>query len=245
MDPSPSPSSDGVPEPAPARVAPPRWGIGDFLWIYVVGIVGSFVGASIGFAFTHDTSDHVGALTTALSLVGQFGTWFACVFYVARQKGRSARADFGAALHWRDWWVPLAGIVVSLVANVVVLPLVSIANAHQNVVNDLDKAGGAKLTVLAVTAALIAPVCEELLFRGVLLRALRRRMSPEWAVVVQALAFAFAHPMLSPTLGDLAVVPGLFLFGAVSGVVALRSDDLSKSILLHVGFNLLATLSAL
>ena len=67
----------------------------------------------------------------------------------------------------------------------------------------------------------------------------------EWAVIVQALGFALAHPMLSPTLGDLAVVPALFLFGAVSGVLAVRSGDVSRSIVLHVGFNLLATLFAL
>ncbi|MDP9334098.1 MAG: CPBP family intramembrane metalloprotease, partial [Actinomycetota bacterium] len=88
-------------------------------------------------------------------------------------------------------------------------------------------------------------VCEELLFRGLLLRALRRRMSPEMAVIVQALAFALAHPMLSPTLGDFAVVPALFLLGAVSGVVAVRRGDLSASIMMHIGFNLVTTLLAL
>ena len=222
-----------------------RWGLGDFAWIYVAGIVASVVGASIGFALTGDTSDHIGAVTTALSTFGQFGTWFLCIAYVARRKGHSLRADFGLTVQLRDWWAPFAGIGLFLVGTVMITPLVNIANAHQQVVDDLDTASGAKLAVFAVVAALVAPICEELLFRGLLLRALRRRMSPTQAVIVQALAFALAHPMLSPTLGDFAVVPALFLLGAVSGVVAVRKGDLSASIMMHIGFNLITTLLAL
>jgi membrane protease YdiL (CAAX protease family) len=240
----------GSSSPSPERVPATggtvlRWGLGDFLWIYVAGIFASLVGASIGFALTGDSSGHIGAVTTALSTFGQFGTWFVGVVFIARSKGRSVRDDFGLTLHVRDGWALFAGLGLFLVAAALIEPLVRIANERQQVVDDLTKAGGAKLAVFAVVAALVAPVCEELLFRGLLLRALRRRMAPEAAVIVQALAFALAHPMLSPTLGDLAVVPALFLLGAVSGVVAVRRADLSASILMHVGFNLVTTLLAL
>jgi membrane protease YdiL (CAAX protease family) len=248
----PPPDSRDVPEPEPRRASapeaeplPPRWGLGDFVWIYVAGIVASAIFGQVGVAITGDTSGHIGALTLALSAGGQFGTWFGCTAFVARAKGSSLRADFGFRVRARDWWVPFAGVGIFLIATVLILPLVNIANAHQQVVNDLDNANGLTLAVFAVIAVMIAPLCEELLFRGLLLRSLRRRMSPEWAVIVQALAFALAHPMLSPTIGDLAVVPALFLLGAISGMVALRRGDLSPSILMHVGFNLLTTIAAL
>ncbi len=238
MDPG---SSSPTPERVPATdVTPLRWGLGDFLWIYFAGIVASVVGASVGFAITGDTSGHVGALTTALSTFGQFGTWLASLVYIAHSKGRSLRDDFGLTFQLEDWWAPFAGLGLFLVGSALIYPLVSIANANQQVVDDLRQAGGAKLAVFAVVASIVAPVCEELLFRG-----LRRRMSPEMAVIVQALAFALAHPMLSPTLGDFAVVPALFLLGAVSGVVAVRRGDLSASIMMHIGFNLVTTLLAL
>jgi len=233
------------PERVPATDSPLRWGIGDFLWIYIAGIVASVVGASIGFALTGDTSGHIGAVTTALSTFGQFGTWFAAIAYIARSKGRSIRDDFGLTLKLEDWWAPFAGLGLFLVGSALIYPLVNIANANQQVVDDLRDAGGAKLAVFAVVAAIVAPICEELLFRGLLLRALRRRMSPVMAVIVQALVFALAHPMLSPTLGDFAVVPALFLLGAVSGVVAVRRGDLSASIMMHMGFNLVTVLLAL
>ncbi len=243
MDPG---SSSTPPERVPARDrVGVGWGIGDFVWIYFAGILASVVGVSVGFAFTGDTANHVGAVTTALETLAQFGTWFGGVVLIARLKGRSAAEDFGLSLQLRDWWAPFAGLGLFLIGTVLIAPIVNLANAHQQVVQDLDKASGAKLAVFAIVAALVAPVCEELLFRGLLLRALRRRMSPTAAVIVQALAFALAHPMLSPTLGDFAVVPALFMLGAVSGIVATRKGDLSASIMMHIGFNLVTTLLAL
>jgi uncharacterized protein len=98
---------------------------------------------------------------------------------------------------------------------------------------------------LAVFAVLLAPVVEELVFRGLLLRALLRRMDVTGAVVVSSLAFALVHVIGDPSLGSLAVVPGLLGIGMVAAVLAVRSGSLSQPILLHVGFNLLTTLYAL
>ena len=50
--------------------------------------------------------------------------------------------------------------------------------------------------------------------------------------------FALAHPLLDWSLGTLSIVPALFALAVVSGVAAERTGDLSVSILLHVGFNL-------
>jgi hypothetical protein len=221
-----------------------RWGLADFAWIYVAGILISVFAATIGIAITGDTAGDVGALTTALGAFGQFGGWFVCVALVARYKGRSLGADFGLRLDIRDWWAVFAGLGLFVVGSLMILPLVDLANERQQVVQDLERASGAKLAVFALVAAIVAPVCEELLFRGLLLRALRRRVAPVAAVAIQALVFALAHPLLSPTLGDLAVVPALFMLGVVSGVAASRKGDLSASILMHIGFNLVTTLAA-
>ncbi|MDQ1480802.1 MAG: protease family protein, partial [Actinomycetota bacterium] len=82
------------------------------------------------------------------------------------------------------------------------------------------------------------------LFRGLLLRGLRRRFSPVVAVTLSALVFALAHPALDPTWGTFVIVPALFGMGAVSGAIAVRRGDLSVSILLHIGFNFLTTFGA-
>jgi len=58
-------------------------------------------------------------------------------------------------------------------------------------------------------------------------------------VVLGGVAFAVVHlldPSAAPLLAPLALV------GVLSGILAVRSGDLSRSILLHAGFNLLSAI---
>jgi membrane protease YdiL (CAAX protease family) len=75
-----------------------------------------------------------------------------------------------------------------------------------------------------------APIIEELVYRGLLQGALVRRVRPAVAVVVVALLFALVH--FRPVQ-----YPGLFAFGLVLGVCALRTRRLGMAIAAHVGFN--------
>jgi membrane protease YdiL (CAAX protease family) len=228
--------------PPTEAARPLRWGIGDFLWLWPGGVVASVVLASIAIGITGAED---GALAFAFGAVGQFGGWVAGAWLISRTKGRSLRDDFGFVVRWRDWWAVPAGIGVFYVAVVLILPLVALVDESQDVVEELENATSAKLVVIALTAGLLAPVCEELLFRGVLLRALRRRLSPAVAVGVSAAVFAFAHPLLDGSLGTFARTPAFFLLAVVSGIAALRTGDLSVSILLHVGFNFVTVVGAL
>lgn len=221
------------------------WGLGDFFWIYFGGIFAGLVLATVGFGLTGDRPAHPGAITDGLAFLGQFGGWLLGLGYISRRKGvGTLRGDFGLVVHARELWVIGVGVGLEIALSVLIYPIVNLVHQSQDVVKDLDQARGVHLVLIALVAALVAPVCEELLFRGLLLRSLRRRVSPAAAVGISALVFALAHPMLDPTLGTFAVVPALFALGVISGVAALRRGDLSVSILLHIGFNLLATVSA-
>ena len=240
MDPGPQNAAE------PRAGSSPRWGLGDFFLVYFAGLVVSFVGLAVAVAITGDKSGHLGALSVALAAGGQFGGWLGATAVVARTKGHSLRRDFGFTLRIHAWWGVFAGLGLFLVGSLMILPIVElINNEHQQVAQDLADATGAKLVVLVVLAGLLAPVVEELLFRGLLLRALRRRIEPTAAIAVQALVFAFVHPLLSPSLGDLAVVPALFLLATASGIASETTGDLSASILMHIGFNLVTTLAAI
>jgi membrane protease YdiL (CAAX protease family) len=224
-----------------------RWGLGDFFAIYFAGVVAGVLLASLGYGITGDPSGDPGALTTALALLGQFGGWVLGLVWVSRRKGRGRlRADYGLVVRLRDGWFVVAGVGLEIALSLLILPIVNLAdNEHQSVVQELEKAHGMELAVLALFAGLVAPLCEELLFRGLLLRSLARRVPAVWAVAISAAVFAAAHPLFDPSLGSLAVVPALFALGAISGVAALRSGELSRSIFLHFGFNLLTTFAAL
>jgi membrane protease YdiL (CAAX protease family) len=219
-----------------------RWGIPDALWCYLAGILGAIVGLTVTGARPDD--DRVAVL--AAGLLGQYGASVGVLVAVSRTKGLgSLRADFGLTVRARDWSAVLGGVGLQVAIGIALVPIVHLVDESQTVVRDLDEASGAELWLLAVTALLLAPVLEELLFRGLLLRALLRRTTPVAAVAVSAVVFALVHPLLDPSLGSVAVVPGLLGVGLLTGVLAVRTGDLSRPILVHLGFNLLTVVGAL
>jgi len=242
-----------VPSPVPSRGSavypgrPVRWGTPDFLWVWVGGVVAAVVGATVAYAVRGPADAESDAVVFVGSIIGQWVGMIGLLLLISLRKGsRSLAADFGLRLHLRrDWWVVPVGCGVQIVANLALVPIALIADrgeAAQDVVQRLQRSTGPELALIAISAVLIAPVVEEVLFRGLLLRALLRRMQPAPAVGVSALVFASVHLL---DAGALLVLPGLLLVGLVNGVLAVRGGDLSRPILLHVGFNLLVLVAAL
>jgi membrane protease YdiL (CAAX protease family) len=93
-------------------------------------------------------------------------------------------------------------------------------------------------SVMIGAAAGLAPVCEELAFRGHLLSALRLRARPASAIALSALAFAALH--LDPVR-----LPGLLFLGGLYGWLTWRSGSLYPAVLAHAVNNAAATALAL
>lgn len=93
-------------------------------------------------------------------------------------------------------------------------------------------------TVLVVSATALAPVCEELAFRGHLLSALGLRLRPGAAIGLSALAFAALH--LDPVR-----LPGLLFLGALYGWLTWRSGSIYPAVLAHAVNNAAAMAQAL
>lgn len=221
-----------------------RWGIGDFFIVYVAGLVCSVAGFSVGAALSGlEPGDDTNAATLGYAIGAMYLAYGGALFLISQYKGRgSLFLDFGVAIRLKYWWALVAGFGLQFVLGLLVLPLITLVdNEQQSVVEELRDSSGAKLAILLVAAGLLAPVFEEVLFRGLLLRSLRRRFTPELAIGIQALIFAAAH-LTDPSLGSLAVVPALYALGVISGIAAVRVGDLSVSIPLHMGFNLVTLL---
>jgi uncharacterized protein len=86
------------------------------------------------------------------------------------------------------------------------------------------------LACFLITAAIAAPIFEEIMFRGFLLPSLTRYMSPSAAIVLSSLIFAIAHLSLSEVLP-------LMVLGMILGFVYTRSRNLLSPILLHSLWN--------
>jgi len=104
-----------------------------------------------------------------------------------------------------------------------------------------EAASGTSGTLLVlVTVGLVAPLAEEVVFRGVLLPGLARRMRPGLALVATSFVFAVFH---IPSHGIGAVMPGLL--GLVFGWARLRTGGLTAPVVLHAANNLLVSFLAL
>jgi len=96
---------------------------------------------------------------------------------------------------------------------------------------------------LAIVAVTIGPMIEELLFRGVLLSALMRRMSTALSVAICAAMFGLVH--LSGLDFQWYALPNLMLFGLALCWLRLRSGSLWPPILAHGLYNLFALVALL
>ena len=78
-----------------------------------------------------------------------------------------------------------------------------------------------------LTIAVCAPICEEVVFRGAVIRALMN-WKPNWklAVVISALLFSIAH--MNP-----AQMPHAFLLGLLLGWVFVRTGSVVPGIIIH------------
>ena len=128
---------------------------------------------------------------------------------------------------WRYWGWLAATIAYGIAASVAVSTFYPQAR-------DWDRTPEHPLpmAVFLVLAVLMAPVAEELLFRGWIFTALRSRRSAFAAIVLSAAAFAAPHGNGAP-LYALAVFP----VGLVLGRVRERTGSIKATMLLHAGYN--------
>ena len=86
------------------------------------------------------------------------------------------------------------------------------------------------LVLLALTAVVLAPLFEELVFRGVLLPVLARVLGRGWGVVISGLVFAVAHL----SIGEL---PPLLVLGIGLALLRLSSGRLLPCVVMHACWN--------
>jgi hypothetical protein len=155
---------------------------------------------------------------------------------------RSFARDFGLMAFPVDliWLVAGVGLqIVSILVAYVIVELAGGKGAEQDAVRVLRDAGLGAKVALAICFGLLAPVIEELIFRGAFQRALQRHLAVPIAVLTQAAFFAFVH--LSDPEAYLGL-PSIFAVGLLAGFLAARTNRLGPAIALHAGFNLTVVL---
>ena len=225
--------SEGSATPGLRDGPPARWGLGDA----TLGLLGGFVtaNAAVGVwaALARSSDPSLGSM--AAGWLGLWAFFVGAPVLASRLKGRaSLAADFGLRARWRDG----AGLAVGVACQLLVIP--ALYFLIERVTGDLDVAraarelasrvDGAAFVVFALVVTFAVPVVEELFYRGLMLRAAARRFGTPWAVLGSSAIFGISH-------FQLVQFPGLFAFGVVLAVLAVRTGRLGASIAAHMAFN--------
>jgi uncharacterized protein len=107
---------------------------------------------------------------------------------------------------------------------------------------DIDRLGGVAGTALALAVIVVAPVAEEIFFRGFFYRALRTRLRVPWAALIDGLVFGSLH-FQGVSRDALLVLPVIAVFGIGQCLLYERTGSIFAVIATHAAFNTVATLS--
>ena len=217
------------------------WSVVDFVLIWLGSILGSSVFFGVGVALGFEDRGEL----LVLGLVGQYLVLLG-LFWFLRRKRESVGFDVEPGDVLYVGIGPLLYIALALAISPLARILLPDGAPPQEVTEALAGIDTPVILTTAVLAAVVlTPVTEELLHRGVLLRAVAHR-SRRFVIVVTALVFSLVHVIgLDPDrpLASAAVVlPPIFMLGLTLAWVTLRAKRLGPAIFVHSGWNLLAVI---
>ncbi|MGA3088158.1 MAG: type II CAAX endopeptidase family protein [Terriglobales bacterium] len=157
---------------------------------------------------------------------------------VTRERGRP---DFLAAIHW-NWPSNIAiYLIVGLVLSVGLQALAHFLPIPKELPIDSFFRTPAEAWALGGLSVTLAPLMEELFFRGFLYPVLARRLGLPFAVFLTALAFALLHgAQLGFSWGPVLVI---FLVGMVLTMVRAKQDSVARGVLIHMAYNATITVA--
>lgn len=167
----------------------------------------------------------------------------ALVWYASRRWGSGNLVrDLGFRARWVDLPLGIAGAValtvVLTIVNVVSQAIGVPSGSNLTEVSQEGRNVGLFLT-LFVTAGIVAPLTEELLFRGMILRGLQSRWGVATSIVVQAAVFGAAHVTPGEGWGNVDLILSLTIMGVGLAGFSALTGRLGASITAHALFNCL------
>ena len=211
---------------------------------WAVGFVGSVVGVFAAVEFL-DVSvveasgeGPLSELTVGVLVLLQVPLWIGLLGtpLLARLRGLRWREQLDWRMRPRD--IPL-GLAIGALMQLVLLPLLYWPIIE--LFGDLDVEGPARdltemagtpfdVVALVVMTVILAPLTEEVFFRGLVQGALRDWLGPIRALVIASALFAATH-------FQLVQFPALVVVGLVHGLMVLGTKRLGPALWSHVGFN--------
>ncbi len=190
----------------------------------VVSIVAAISGG-VGSLAERMSSGPMSLLSYALSM----GLTIVGVLIYKKLRRGEGRA-FRLSLRGFNPMLILWGFVLVLITGIVIEPVLNLfPESFLKLVDQMGAKGGWSILMLVI----LAPVMEEMLFRGILLEAVRSKYSSGRAIVVSALMFGVIHFIPQQ-------VVNAFVIGLILGYIYVRTDSLWPVIIIHALNNAMA-----
>jgi membrane protease YdiL (CAAX protease family) len=220
------------------------WGIAEVL----MGIFASLLLGVIAVLIFKATASDPDRLTLPGVFAAVLGGWIAYAgtpYLVARNLPGGLAQQMGLRFKWRDdlWRGILLGIAGQVLVVLVYTPLHLLT---PGLVDNLD--GPAKELTDTVTSwrwlvfgtfvVVISPICEELFFRGLTMRAIASRWGATAGIVASGIVFGLIHfePVQTIALAG---------FGMLLAYRATKTGRIGETIIGHATFNLITVLALL
>tara|TARA_Y100000768_G_scaffold372132_1_gene339512 strand:+ start:1259 stop:2053 length:795 start_codon:yes stop_codon:yes gene_type:complete len=255
-------SEDSFPDgqyrfPQPGRLEEDwrKWGFGQVIIGYALSLVASIVTLSLILELAgYGDWDELPMWGVSLVGLSQQLVLIIAVVVSARAFGFSLQKDFLLQSKKSDLG---KGLCYGIAAQILVVPVVTYpfvwifdidADRISEPARELSDKATSPLGIIAIifTVGLLAPVAEELFFRGLLYGSIRKRGDSArsqkvivWtSVIVSSAIFSAIH-------FQLLLFPALFVVGMIFAIIYERSQRLALAIWAHVGFNATTLLSLL
>lgn len=125
--------------------------------------------------------------------------------------------------------------IVSFTLNAIVVLLAGVEDPVEQQLLQDALAGGLPLALVALLAMVVAPLVEEVIFRGVLFRALADRINLPIGLVLSSAIFALIH--IEVVLSQPFALVGLFTVGFLLALAYHLTGNLMVAVLGHAVFN--------
>jgi membrane protease YdiL (CAAX protease family) len=220
----------------------PAWTIWDVVVIPCATMLAILVCSAVGLAIAHSLPAYHGLSIGALAqeplvVVGsQMVSYPIIIGFMALIIRRRSGEPFLVAIQW-NWparaalWFYLCGIVLAFTVE----GLAHFLPIPKSLPMDKFFNDAASAYLMAFFGILVAPVLEELFFRGMLYPTLRRSLGIVFAVLLTAAAFAAIH---GAQLGYAwAPILSIFVVGVALTLIREHSGSVAASVLTHSGYN--------
>lgn len=200
------------------------------LALFAAQFIAMIIGALVALAIVGVDGDNFMGVTTGVGLILAFPI---AVWIIFRKRSLEA-----SALKWENsfWLLIPISFLMTFCTSYIVSSLVQLLPTYEKMVSQYaEMIGTIDPKLLFVGGVIIGPICEEIIFRGIILKGFLKTYDYKKAILFSAIIFSFIHMV------PIQVITTFFI-GLVLGYVYYKTRSLWLVCIIHILNNLVAVL---